>query len=203
MVTVSYSLFSSHSISICLHPHSSNMHSCSVTGRFDFVDVLSHSILRVWIHCAARVLLPVWIHLGLCSLCVCAVPAAAQSGADCVWSACDKTLGLRVWLPLGPVNTLHLNLCVHAWQCNLISSPEAWEKQGRGCVYTLKKDRVKSILCIINVSLHLHGFITTSKTKRIKIAKHLRAVCRACVCHTSARTLINIKCLHPWSYLVA
>lgn len=151
MVTVSYSLFSSHSIS--LRPHSSNMHSCSLTGRLDLLDVLLHNILRVWIHCAAGVPLPVWIHLGLCSLCVCAVPAAAQSGADCVWSACDKTLGLRVWLPLGPVNTLHLNLC--PWQCNLISSSEAWEKQGRGCVYTLKKDSVKSILCIINVSFFI------------------------------------------------
>lgn len=87
---------------------SSNMHSCSLTGR------------AFEIYCyIAVVLLWVWIQLGLCSLCVCCAccsPIWSWLCLKCLWyKPLQFWLRLRVWLPLGLKNILHLNMCLHPW----------------------------------------------------------------------------------------
>lgn len=92
---------------------SSNMHSCSLTGR------------AFEIYCyIAGVLLWVWIQLGLSSFCVCCAccsPIWSRLCLKCLWyKPLQFWLRLRVLLPLGLKNTLHLNLCLHPWQCKLM-----------------------------------------------------------------------------------
>lgn len=116
MVTDSFSL------SLHLRPQSSNMHSCSLTGRA-FLNVLLHRILRDWIHCAAGVLLRVWIQLGLCSLCVCCAcrcsPIRSRLCLKCLWY---EVKGLA---PAGTHEYITSQSMSATWQWNLIFS--LWE----------------------------------------------------------------------------
>lgn len=104
------------------------MHSCRLTGR------------AFEIYCyVAGVLLGVWIQLGLCSLCACfcacCSPIRSPLCLKCSWyKPLQLWLRLRAWLPLGLMNTLHLNLCLNQWECNLIfrsqkMSSDAWESR--------------------------------------------------------------------------
>lgn len=118
MVTDSFSIFPlsspltpSPSLSAPIANDSSNMHSCSLTGRaFEFYCYAGscESAFIVQQGCYYRLNTTGTVQ-PLCVMCL------LQSGVDCVWSACDM-LRLRVWLPLGPMNTLHLDLqdvCTH------------------------------------------------------------------------------------------
>lgn len=67
------------SISAPIANDSSDVCSCRLTGRASEIDCDT-----------ARLLLGGWIELGLWPF-VCALPAAAQSGGHCVWSARDIT----------------------------------------------------------------------------------------------------------------
>lgn len=67
--------------------------------------------VRFCSHRAAGVPFPVWIQLGLCSLCVCCACRDSIRNRLCLkW--CDMRLRFAVWLPLWLTNTLHLNQCL-------------------------------------------------------------------------------------------